>query len=181
MTETTRRNRLAEIDRTAATPEQEAVIAKLGEGRGRIPTPYRVWLHSPRLAEGMEMIGTYLNHGAHLTDAEFEVATLATAVFWRSPYVVTNHARHAVKAGVPEDAVEAILAGELPSIADKRLQTVSDFAADLLAGGSMEDERFDAYEALLGREGIAELVILVGYYSTVSLGMRLHEVPAREN
>ena len=179
MTETARRNRLVEIDRAKTTPEQEAVIARLGEGRGRIPTPYKVWLHSPRLAEGMEVIGTYLNSGAHLSDAEFEIATLATAVFWRSPYVVTNHARHAVKAGVPEQAVEAILAGRRPVVDDKRLQTVSDFAADLLAGASIEDDRFDAYEAALGREVIAELIVLVGYYSTVSMGMRLHEIPAR--
>ncbi|EUB95446.1 Carboxymuconolactone decarboxylase [Rhizobium sp. CF080] len=179
MTETTRRNRLVEIDRSKTTPEQEAVIERLGEGRGRIPTPYKVWLHSARLADGMEVIGTYLNSGAHLTNAEFEIATLATAVFWRSPYVVTNHARHAVQAGVPEQAVEAILAGRRPVVASERLQTVSDFAADLLAGGSIEDDRFDAYEKVLGREGIAELIVLVGYYSTVSIGMRVHEVPAR--
>lgn len=179
MTGTTRRNRLTDIDCTKITPEQEAVVARLGEGRGRIPTPFRVWLHSPRLAEGMEVIGTYLNNGAHLSDAEFEAATLATAVFWRSPYVVTNHTRHALKAGVPADAVQAILAGQRPAVEDKRLQAVCDFVGDLLAGASIEDERFDAHDAALGREGIAELIILVGYYSTVSLGMRLHEVPSR--
>lgn len=179
MIETTRRNRLVEIDRTKTTPEQEAVIERLGEGRGRIPTPFKVWLHSTRLADGMEVIGTYLNNGASISEAEFEIALLATAVFWRSPYVIANHTRHAAKAGVPEDAIEAILAGRRPVLADPRQQTIADLAADLLAGASIEDDRFDAYEAALGREAIAELIVLVGYYTTVSLGMRLHEVPTR--
>jgi 4-carboxymuconolactone decarboxylase len=176
---TARRNRIQEIDRESATPEQAAVIARLGEGRGRIPSPFNIWLHSPGLADGMEVIGTYLNNGAHLTEAEFEVAVLATAAHWQSPYVLANHTRHALKAGVPADAVEAIVARRRPVIADARMQIIADLTADLLAGGSIEDAAYDAYDAELGREGIAELIILVGYYSTVSMGMRLHEVPAR--
>ena len=44
-------------------------------------------------------------------------------------------------------------------------------------GGS--DEVFIRSEQLLGRNGIAEVVALLGYYSSVSMGMKLHRVPVR--
>ena len=44
-------------------------------------------------------------------------------------------------------------------------------------GGS--DEVFNCAEKLLGRHGIAEVLGLLGYYSSVSMGMKLHRVAVR--
>src|SRR5262249_44696580 len=71
-------NRLERIDAEHATEAHKKVIARLGEGRGRIPTPFNIWLHNPRLAEGMEIIGTHVDHSPVLSEAESEVAILST-------------------------------------------------------------------------------------------------------
>ncbi len=167
-------SRLERIDPEKASAEQQKVIARLGEGRGRIPTPFNIWLHNPRLAEGMEIIGTHIDHSPVLSEAESEVAILSTAVFWNAPYVIANHRRHALKAGVPEAVVVAILEKRRPEAREGRLGVVCDAVCDLLAGAGIEDARFARYEAELGRAVIAELLITVGYFTSVSLAMSLH-------
>jgi 4-carboxymuconolactone decarboxylase len=166
-------DRLERIDAEQATDEQKQVIARLGEGRGRIPTPFNIWLHNPRLAEGMEIIGTHVDHSPVLSEAETEVAILATAVFWNAPYVMANHRRHALKAGVPEPVVTALMEKRRPQ-AEGRLGFVCNAVCDLLAGGAIDDARFATYDAALGRAVIAELLVTIGYFTSISLGMTLH-------
>ncbi|CAD6509049.1 carboxymuconolactone decarboxylase [Paraburkholderia sabiae] len=167
-------NRLERIDPDNATVDQKKVIAKLGEGRGRIPTPFNIWLHNPNLAEGMEIIGTHVDHSPVLSEAESEVAILATAVFWNAPYVIANHRRHALKSGVPEAVVTAILEKRRPEAGDDRFGLICDAVCDILAGGVIDDTRFARYDAGLGRAVIAELLVTVGYFTSISLGMTLH-------
>ena len=173
-------DRLKRIDPESANDEQKKVIARLGEGRGRIPTPFNIWLHNPRLAEGMEIIGTHVDHSPVLSEAETEVAILSTAVFWNASYVSANHRRHALKAGVPEAMVTAILAKRRPAGGVGRLDVVWDAVSDILAGGAMDDARFVRYDAELGRAVIAELLITIGYFTSVSLAMTLHALPPKE-
>jgi 4-carboxymuconolactone decarboxylase len=167
-------NRLERIDPEKASDEQKKVIARLGEGRGRIPTPYNIWLHNPHLAEGMEIIGTHIDHSPVLSEAESEVAILSTAVFWNASYVIANHRRHALKAGVPEAVVTAILEKRRAESDGGRLGVICDAVCDILAGGVVDDVRFARYAAELGRAVIAELLIVVGYFTSVSLAMSLH-------
>lgn len=167
-------NRLERIDPEKASGEQKKVIARLGEGRGRIPTPFNIWLHNPHLAEGMEIIGTHIDHSPVLSEAESEVAILSTAVFWNASYVIANHRRHALKAGVPEAVVTAILEKRRAESDSSRLGVICDAVCDILAGGVIDDARFARYEAELGRAVIAELLIVAGYFTSVSLAMSLH-------
>jgi 4-carboxymuconolactone decarboxylase len=167
-------NRLERIDPEKATDEQRKVIARLGEGRGRIPTPFNIWLHNPHLAEGMEIIGTHVDRSPVLSEAETEVAILSTAVFWNAPYVIANHRRHALKAGIPEAVVTAIVEKRRLESVEGRLGVVCEAVGDILAGGVIDDARFARYDAELGRAVIAELLITVGYFTSVSLAMTLH-------
>ncbi|BCF92839.1 carboxymuconolactone decarboxylase [Paraburkholderia largidicola] len=173
-------NRLERIDPDKATGEQKKVISRLGEGRGRIPTPFNIWLHNPNLAEGMEIIGTHVDHSPVLSEAESEVAILSTAVFWNAAYVIANHKRHALKSGVPEAVVAAILEKRRPEAGSDRFGLICDAVCDILAGGAIDDTRFARYDAALGRAVIAELLITVGYFTSISLGMTLHALRPKD-
>ncbi|MEZ2127802.1 MULTISPECIES: carboxymuconolactone decarboxylase family protein [unclassified Sinorhizobium] len=176
MAEGQRSNRVIEIDRQGLDGEQERILTRLESGRGKVLTPYKIWIHCAGVADGMEVLGTYLNTTGSITEAEREIAILMTAVFWKSPFVIHAHARHGRKAGIDERAVEAMLAGSRAVFSDQRQQAVHDLVSDSLEGGSIEDETFARYEAVLGRSGIAQFVSLVGYYTSVSIAMRMHEV-----
>jgi 4-carboxymuconolactone decarboxylase len=115
-----------------------------------------------------------------LSEAESEVAILSTAVFWNAPYVIANHRRHALKAGVPEPVVAAILEKRRPEAGDDRFGLVCDAVCDILAGGAIDATRFERYDAGLGRSVIAELLITVGYFTSISLGMTLHALEPKD-
>ena len=96
-------NRIAEIAPDALTPEQTKIFDQLTAGRGRILAPYKVWIHSPTLASGMEHIGTFLNKRSSLSAREVEIGILIIANHWQGDYVVAAHIREGKKVGLTQD------------------------------------------------------------------------------
>ena len=170
-------NRIKDIPPAEMSNEQTAVFEQLTAGRGRILTPYKVWIHSPKLASGMEQIGTFLNKRSSLSEREVEIGILVIARHWQADYVQQAHIRMARDLGVPEAAIEAICAGQDPKLTDAHERAVYAFATALVAGTKLSDAEFGKIEAALGRTGIAEILVLLGYYTSVALAMKVHEVP----
>jgi 4-carboxymuconolactone decarboxylase len=170
-------NRILEIPPEQLTAEQSKIFEQLTAGRGRILGPYKVWIHSPTVASGMEHIGTYLNKRSSLSPREVEIGILVIARHWGGDYVLQAHIREGKKQGLTQATIDAILAGADPKLADPHERAVHGFATALVGGAAMADAAFAAFEAALGREGIAEVIVLLGYYTSVSLAMKVHEVP----
>ena len=84
-------NRLLELPPEKQTPEQKKVFEQLVAGRGRILGPYKIWIHSPTVASGMEHIGTYLNKKGSLSEREVEIGILVIAQHWDGDYVRQAH------------------------------------------------------------------------------------------
>jgi 4-carboxymuconolactone decarboxylase len=170
-------NRLLELPPEKLTPEQIAVFNQLVAGRGRILGPYKIWIHSPVVAGGMEHIGTYLNKKSTLSMREVEIGILVIAQHWDADYVRQAHIKAGKAAGLTQETIDAILAGRDPKLSDPHERAVHRFATALVAGKKLSDTEFAEIEAAIGRAGIAEVLVLLGYYTAVSLGMKVHEVP----
>lgn len=170
-------SRIAEIPEDKQSPEQKAALAALVKGRGRVLTPYKIWLHSPKVALAMEQLGTYLNKASSLSEREVELAIALVAHHWRGDYVFTVHAKRCRELGLPESAIEAIRQNRLPDLASPRERAICEVAKAAQEKGPGEDAMFDRAVAVLGRNGLAELLALLGYYSAVAMAMKLHRVP----
>ena len=170
-------NRTLEIPPEKLTAEQKTVFDQLVAGRGRILGPYKIWIHSPTVASGMEHIGTFLNKRSSLTSREVEIGILVIAQHWDANYVRTAHIKAGKAAGLTQDTIDAILAGRDPKLTDPHERAVHRFAAALVSGAKLSDAEFAEIEKVLGRNGVAEVLVLLGYYTSVSLGMKVHEVP----
>jgi 4-carboxymuconolactone decarboxylase len=170
-------NRLIDLPQDKLTPEQTEVFNRLVAGRGRILGPYKIWIHSPTVADGMEHIGTYLNKRSSLSTREVEIGILVIAQHWDADYVRQAHVKAGKAAGLTQDIIDAILVGGDPKLADPHEQAVYRFAKALVGGVKLSDADFAEIEKALGRHGIAEVLVLLGYYTSVSLGMKVHEVP----
>ena len=70
-----------------------------------------------------------------------------------------------------------MLAGQDPKLTDPHERGVHRFATSLLKGAKLPDAEFAEIEKAIGRDGIAEVLVLIGYYTSVALGMKVHEVP----
>jgi 4-carboxymuconolactone decarboxylase len=153
-------NRIQEIPPEKLTSAQAKVFEQLTAGRGRILGPYKIWIHSPTVASGM-----------------VEIGILVIAQHWQGEYVKQAHIRAGKEAGLTPETIDAILAGTDPKLTDPHERAVHRFAASLVSGTKLSDAEFAEIEKALGREGVAEVLVLLGYYTSVALGMKVHEVP----
>ncbi len=87
------------------------------------------------------------------------------------------HVKQCLKLGFPETAMDAIKAGRTPDLPDVREKAIYDLCQIAMAPGGGSDEVYDRATELLGREGLAEVLALLGYYSAVAMAMKLHRVP----
>ena len=170
-------NRLLELPPEKLSPEQTAVFNRLVAGRGRILGPYKIWIHSPTVADGMEHIGTFLNKKSSLATREVEIGILVIAQHWDADYVRQAHIKAGKAAGLTQETIDAILAGRDPKLTDPHERAVHRFAASLVGGAKLPDAEFAEIEKTIGRAGVAEVLVLLGYYTSVALGMKVHEVP----
>ncbi|HUI97472.1 MAG TPA: carboxymuconolactone decarboxylase family protein [Xanthobacteraceae bacterium] len=170
-------NRILDIPPEELTAEQKTVFDNLTAGRGRILGPYRVWIHSPTVAAGMEQIGTFLNKRCSLSTREVEIGILVIAQHWDANYVRQAHIKAGKAAGLDDATIDAILGGRDPNLTDPHERAVHRFATALAAGAKLDDAEFAGIEQVLGRAGVAEVLVLLGYYTSVALAMKVHDVP----
>jgi len=169
--------RIHEIPEEELTDEQKKVFDDLVAGRGKLLTPYKIWIHSPKLAAAMETTGTFLNKKGSLTEREVELTIVVIATHWQGTYVQAAHVKRCLELGYPGDAMDAIKAGRTPDLPEAREKAVYDLCQISIAPGGGSDEAYDRATKHLGREGVAEVLALLGYYSAVAMAMKLHRVP----
>jgi 4-carboxymuconolactone decarboxylase len=121
-------NRLVDLPPEQQTPEQKKVFEQLVAGRGRILGPYKIWIHSPTVAAGMEHIGTYLNKKGSLSEREVEMGILVIAQHWDANYVRQAHIKMGKQVGLSQEIIDAILAGHDPKLTDPHERAVHRFA-----------------------------------------------------
>jgi len=170
-------NRTLDIPAEKLTAEQKTVFDQLVAGRGRILGPYKIWIHSPTVASGMEHIGTYINKRSSLSTREVEIGILVIAKHWDGEYVKQAHIKAGKAAGLTQEQIDAILADRDPGLTDPHEKAVLRFAVALTNKTKLSDADFAEIENTIGRDGIAEVLVLLGYYTSVALGMKVHEVP----
>jgi 4-carboxymuconolactone decarboxylase len=170
-------SRIREIPPEQLTAPQKAAIDAVLGGRGRIPGPYKIWLHSPVMMQRLERLGTFLVNESSLTKREQELAIVCIARYWHGNFVFTVHTRVARELGVPDDVIEDIRAGRMPNLPDKREAAVVEIALTAPDTDPASDAVFARAIAALGEEGLADLLVFLGYYSTVAIAMKLHRVP----
>jgi 4-carboxymuconolactone decarboxylase len=170
-------SRIAEIPEDKLTPEQKSVFEALVKGRGRLLTPYKIWIHSPKTAAAMEQIGTFLNKHGSLSEREVELGIVLIAHHWKGDYVYAAHVKRCLELGVTQGVIDAIKANRVPDLASPREQAIYELAKMGEEAGPGADDRFERCTKALGRNGLAEVLALLGYYSAVAMAMKLHRVP----
>jgi 4-carboxymuconolactone decarboxylase len=172
--------RYAEIPVDRMTAEQREGYRFLVEGpRGRLPGPYKVWVHNPKLVHAAAPLGQHFTPGqSSLTEREREIAVVVITSKWHSAYPTAAHERRGKEVGLPAPAVEAIVAGLPAAFPDEREQVVYEVAMALANGGLVSQGLYDRAVKALGHERVTDLIVLMGYYTAVSLTMNFYAVPA---
>jgi 4-carboxymuconolactone decarboxylase len=172
--------RYAETPVDQMTPEQREGYRFLVDGpRGRLPGPYKVWVHNPKLVHAADPLGQHFTPGqSSLTEREREIAVIVITSTWHSAYPTAAHEKRGKDVGLPASTVEAMIAGLPASFSNPREQVVYEVAMVLAGGQLVSQGLYDRAVKALGHESITDMIVLMGYYTAVSLTMNFYAVPA---
>ena len=180
MSDTATFGRYAEIPVDRMTPAQREGYRFLIDGpRGRLPGPYKVWVHNPKLLRAAAPLGQHFTPGeSSLSEREREIAVVVITSRWHSAYPTAAHERRGKEVGLAAATVEAIIAGLPVSFPDAREQAIYEVAMSLAGGRLVSQGLYDRAVKTLGHESITDMIVLMGYYTAVSLTMNFYAVPA---
>ena len=160
------------------TPEQRAVAEDIVKGpRGAVGGPFHTWLRRPELASRIQKLGEYIRYRRALPVRFVSIAILLTARHWKCQYEWDHHSKTALEAGIPQAAIDQILANQRPVDLSAEELAVHDFCRALHRDRNVTDTEFGAAKAALGEEHLVELIAISGYYTMMAMALNVSEVP----
>lgn len=160
-----------------------------GDGRsahitptGGLRGPFNALLHAPDVGDSVQRLGEQLRFEGLLSPRQREIGVLCVAARWRADYEWWAHARIARECGVAEAVIEAIRRREVPTLEDRDERLVHDFSRSLIDERQVPDTLYRDTAAALGDAALVELVVLLGYYSLISMVLVTFDVavPGKE-
>ena len=136
--------------------------------RGRISTLYAVLLNSAPLTQGWEAMLTAIRNRASLPARLRELIILRIAMLNGAPYEFDAHVPHALKAGVPEQAVSALRQSNLSGLLTELDRLVLELTDAMTRDIEVPDALFDRVRAHFDDTQLVELVATVAAYNMVS-------------
>ena len=171
--------RYHEIPLDEMTTDQKKAYELTMQDRGQVPGPYKLWLQNSKLMEVMVPLGAYYQGHSSLSKAEIEIATNLTNGRWLAAFSNYEHENIAEKdGGLPPEKVEALIAGLPTHFDDPREQVVYEVTSALLAPRIVPLGLYRRAVNLLGHTGLADLTVLIGYFTCVSLSLVAYDVPS---
>ncbi len=173
--------RLAYPDMDDLSSEQQRVYdAIVGGPRGRVRGPLALWLHRPQLAEMAQGLGQYCRYGCSLQPRLSEIAVLTLARIWNSELPWHAHKADALKAGVEAGVIEAIRLGAVPDMKDAAGRSAYAVTAEICTTRHVSQETYETALAAIGKDGLVDLIGLIGYYTLVAMTVNTFELPLPE-
>ncbi|MGI4799294.1 MAG: carboxymuconolactone decarboxylase family protein [Janthinobacterium lividum] len=176
-TSATAQTRFPEMAPGAMSADQKSMYDAIMAGpRHSMEGPFNAWLRSPVLGTRLQAVGEYLRFSTTVPHKLNEFAILITAVEWSSGFEWYAHHPLALKAGLEPEVAEQLRKGKRPTTMTPDEATVYDFVTQLHRQHQVGNKNFGDATALLGEQGVMDLVALVGYYDIVSMTLNVAQV-----
>jgi 4-carboxymuconolactone decarboxylase len=135
--------------------------------------PLAVWLHRPELAATAQALGRYCRYETTLPPRLSELAILVLGRTWSAEYEWWAHKPIAIKAGLAEAVADAIRDRRPPPFEREDEALVYEFMTTLHAERAIPDALYARATALLGTDGVIDLVGIAGYYTLISMTIKV--------
>jgi 4-carboxymuconolactone decarboxylase len=134
------------------------------DGRAQLGDVYVRMLNNPAVAEKVGALGEYLRFHGVLPDGVRELVILRYAARRRYGYEWSHHQRPAKLAGIDQDTIDALTAGEAPDALPDASRAALEAVDAVAAKRSIPAEVQRRFVEVYGNDGIVELVALCGLY-----------------
>lgn len=143
---------------------------------GLIGGPFDIWLRNPELGKHLIDLGSFFRFKTSVDRRYIELAILVTGAYWQAQFEWFAHEPMARKAGVPEDVIQAIKTGGIPTLEDPGDRACYALANELHTARTASQATFDQAREQFGETGVAELIALCGFYTMVSMSLNAFDV-----
>lgn len=143
---------------------------------GALIGPFIPMLHFPQFGSPAWDYTMALSEHTTLPKPAHEVAILVTGAHFHSRYELYAHEKVAAKIGLSEAKIATITARQRPSDLTAEEAAAYDTAAVLSRGGQLPESTYKAAIKAFGKEGVAELVYLIGGYCLVSVMLNAYDI-----
>jgi 4-carboxymuconolactone decarboxylase len=149
---------------------------------GALIGPFNAWLHFPQFGKPAWAFNRAMWEHSVLSAAIHQLVILVTAAKFGARYEIYGHEYFAQRAGLAEQKIATIVAGERPDDLTPDERAAYDLAAALNRGGPLPETTYRAALSTFGEQGLAEIVFLVGCFSMVGVTLNAFDasVPGRE-
>jgi 4-carboxymuconolactone decarboxylase len=102
---------------------------------------------------------------------------LIVARHWTQQVIWDLHDEAAIESGLKPEVLEALASGRRPPGMTEDEEAVYDFCIELLRNRSVSDATYDRMIAQFGERGVAEVTLLQGEYTMMSMFMNVARTP----
>jgi 4-carboxymuconolactone decarboxylase len=134
------------------------------DGRAHLGDVYVYMLNNPGVAAKVGALGEHLRFHGTLPDAVRELVILRFSARKKYGYEWSHHQRPAKLAGVGQQVIDAVTAGEVPDALPDASRAALEAVDAVAAGKSIPPGVQQRFVAVHGNAGIVELVVLCGLY-----------------
>ena len=149
----------------------QAGTVPITDADGQLLGPFAVMLLAPEVGNAVQQVGAKIRFDTALTGRQRELAILSVAGVLRSDFERLAHEPAARALGLSQPQVDAVLAGQFLGDLPAEEATVGRLARAMTDDRTLSDEDYEDGVAVLGRERLAELTWLVGYYGALALAL----------
>lgn len=146
--------------------------------RGELVGPFIPLLRSPELMTRLQRTGEYLRFDSGIAAPLRELGILLVARQWDQQFEWAYHCQLALQVGLPQNVVESVAASRRPDAAAEDITATWDLIEQLHRTGQVDDPTYTRALTQLGEAGVVEIVVLVGYYTTLAMIMNVAQTPA---
>ncbi len=185
--------RLPEVQRADLDANgQDAFDTYVSPGTGYetgLRGPIGMWMHSPVMAKAIFPLREHVRYGTAKDQRLTELTIISTAREIDNQYEHTAHEGLAREAGLEEEIIEFVKyrrqfseAPDIPGFGDAE-RTIVQFVREVISAEKVSSETFARAIELFGRDGVTDLVGLIGYYNLVAITLKafdVHHPPGRE-
>lgn len=136
---------------------------------GALMGPFNGWLRYPQFGRPAWRFNRALWEHSVLPAAIHQLVVLVTAARFGAPYEVRGHEYFAARAGLAEETIATVAAGERPSTLTQDEGIAYAMAAILNRGRPLPESTYRAAVAAFGDAGAAEIVFLVACFTMVGV------------
>lgn len=153
---------------------------QLTDSNGRLEGPFNAMVVAPAIGGPLQELGSAIRYRTLLTDRAREVAILTLAAELASDFEWYAHAPIARACGISDTDIDAIRLGNEPQGLDTTEALVLQVTRSLVRDRDVTPPLAEECHTVFGSDGFVELVVLVGYYQTLDLTLRVFNTPLPE-